>query len=42
MDGLVRLTDKVLIDALFGKVGKNILYLMIKQFLYLLMDDDDR
>ena len=42
MDGLVRLTDKVLIDALFGKVGKNSLNLMIKQCLHLLMDDDDR
>jgi len=31
MDGLVRLTDKVLIDALFGKVGKNSICPMIKQ-----------
>jgi len=42
MDGLVRLTDKVLIDALFGKVSKNSLNPMIKQCLHLLMDDDDR
>ena len=42
MDGLVKLTDKVLIDALFGKVGKNSLNPMIKQCLHLLMDDDYR
>jgi len=42
MDGLVRLTDKVLIEALFGKVNKNSLDLMKKQFLHLLVDDDDR
>jgi len=42
MDGLVRLTDKVLIDALFGKVGKNSLNPMIKQCLHFLMDNDDK
>lgn len=42
MDGLVRLTDKMLIDALFGKVSKNSLNAMLKQCLHLLMDDDDR
>ena len=42
MDDLVRLTEKVLIDALFGSFGKNSLNPMMKQCLHLLVDDDSR